>query len=163
MTDLQRLTTQFVDNEDRIRLSGENADGEVQVLWLTRRLLDRLVPVLCEQLAPGADTHAGLLSSFKQEAAQSQLAPQEPVQATSAGTEALVTRIDMVRVEHGLRLTFFAQDSEAAAIVMPELSLRQWLAILRDQFRIAGWPENVWPAWTDPGATPDADAAPRWH
>jgi hypothetical protein len=163
MTDLQRLTTQFVDAEDRIRLSGEDADGAVRVLWLTRRLLDRLVPVLCGKLEPDASAHAELLSSFRQEAAQSQLAPQEPVPAASADTQALVTRIDMARVERGLRLAFFDHDTEAAAIVMPELSLRQWLAILRDQFRIAGWPENTWPAWTDPKSAPEAGSAPSWH
>jgi hypothetical protein len=137
MSDLQRLTTQFVDTEDRIRLSGDDAQGEVKVLWLTQRLLGRLVPLLCQQLSPDNDSHAEILSSFKQEAAQAQVA-------------------------QGLRLAFYAGE-EVAAIVMPELPMRQWLAILRDQFRVAGWPEHAWPAWTDSGAAPHAAGQASIH
>ena len=43
---LGRVTTVYVDVEDRFRLSGEAQDGLVLVLWLTQRLLCRLVPHL---------------------------------------------------------------------------------------------------------------------
>jgi hypothetical protein len=162
MSDLQRLTTQFVDTEDRIRLSGDDAQGEVKVLWLTQRLLGRLVPLLCQQLSPDNDSHAEILSSFKQEAAQAQLAPQPPVEAAPASAQWLVTRIDVAPVAQGLRLAFYAGE-EVAAIVMPELPMRQWLAILRDQFRVAGWPEHAWPAWTDFGPAPHAAVRSSIH
>lgn len=162
MTLLQRLTTQYVDVEDRIRLSGEDAQGKVKVLWLTQRMLARLVPALCKTLAPGADTRTDLLNSFEQQAAQARLAPQDPVPAASSSAASLVTRVDLTPTGQGLRLAFFAHDEEVAAVLMPELPLRQWLSILRQQYQAGAWPDDVWPDWTEA-----APAAPQhgqaWH
>ena len=44
--DLHRITTEYIDSEDRIRLTGQLASGDTVVLWLTQRLLNRLVPHL---------------------------------------------------------------------------------------------------------------------
>ena len=48
---LHRLTTDYVEEEDRIRVSGASANGDTVVLWLTQRLLNRLVPHLTAWLA----------------------------------------------------------------------------------------------------------------
>jgi hypothetical protein len=149
---LQRLTTQYVDTEDRIRLAGENADGAVQVVWLTQRLLGRLVPAVCQHLAPGNDQHAELISSFRQQAAQAGLAPQAPVHAPAEATQAPILRVDLTPTQEGLYLVFHGEHGEQASIVLPELVLRQWLVILRDQYRLAEWPEQAWPAWVDGNA-----------
>ena len=40
MTDsLDRITTEYIDTEDRIRLSGQYAGGPAVVIWLTQRLI----------------------------------------------------------------------------------------------------------------------------
>ncbi len=49
MLTLQRITTEYVELEDRILLAGELGNREAVVVWLTQRLLQRLVPVLHEQ------------------------------------------------------------------------------------------------------------------
>ena len=46
MNELQKVTVEYDENEDRIRLAGEGADGVRAVLWVSQRLLRRLVPVL---------------------------------------------------------------------------------------------------------------------
>ena len=46
---LQRVTTAYLENEDRLRLTGELADGDTVVCWLTQRLLNRLVPGLIKR------------------------------------------------------------------------------------------------------------------
>ena len=46
LLELQRLTTEYVDAEDRMRLTGEIRPGETLVLWLSQRLLMRLLPHL---------------------------------------------------------------------------------------------------------------------
>ncbi len=51
---LERITTQYIEAEDRIRLSGSTRDGHSQVLWLTQRLLSRLLPRLLDALQPSA-------------------------------------------------------------------------------------------------------------
>ena len=43
---LTRLTTEYVPAEDRMRLAGETAPDQAVVIWITRRLLDRVLPHL---------------------------------------------------------------------------------------------------------------------
>ena len=47
---LTRVTTQYDQDQDRIRLAGETTAGQVQQLWLTQRLLLRLLPGLWQWL-----------------------------------------------------------------------------------------------------------------
>ena len=47
---LERCTTEYAEDEDRLRLSAELANGNTVVLWLTQRLLNRLVPHLVQWL-----------------------------------------------------------------------------------------------------------------
>jgi hypothetical protein len=145
---LQRLTTQYVDVEDRIRVSGEDAGGRIQVMWMSQRLLNRLVPALCKMLGgPQQGGRADMLNSFEQQAAQAQLTPQEPVRAGAGSVAWLVARVDIASTANGMRLSFHGSGGELAATVMAELPLRQWLSILRDQYRVADWPASAWPAW----------------
>lgn len=78
---LQRVTTQYVDAEDRIRLSGEVLGGEVVVWWLTQRLLERLVPLLVQWLQgrDGGAPWAEVTQAFALQAAQAALEQQKPV------------------------------------------------------------------------------------
>ena len=43
---LRRMTTEYRAQEDRLCLTGERTGGDAVVLWLTQRLLNRLVPHL---------------------------------------------------------------------------------------------------------------------
>jgi hypothetical protein len=161
---LQRLTTQYVDIEDRIRLSGEDADGRIHVMWMSQRLLNRLVPAVCNMLgSPQQDERAELLNSFEQQAAQAQLTPQEPVRHDAGSVAWLVTRVDLAQTGGGTRLTFHGSGDEQAAVVMPELALRQWLSILRDHYRAAAWPAGAWPAWIDSAAPAAPEASAILH
>ena len=47
---LQRLTTEYIVIEDRIRISGETRDSGPVVMWLTNRLAMRVVPQLLRWL-----------------------------------------------------------------------------------------------------------------
>ena len=93
MNRLERLTTEYVEREDRIRLSGQLTHGDTVVLWLTQRLLSRLVPHLsawlARQLAPASSNpsvqaaHQDIVQGFAQQAARAQLVPEPPVRASS--------------------------------------------------------------------------------
>lgn len=149
---LQRLTTEYIETEDRIRLSGEDAAGRVHVLWLSQRLLNRLVPALCDTLARTGDA-AALLQSFEQEAARAGHQPQPPVSAHDPGW--LVLAVDVARAGNGLHLRFRgAGDEQVAQVGMAETALRQWLSILLEQYRRGEWPAAAWPVWMDPAAAP---------
>lgn len=52
MTDtLQRITTEYIEAEDRIRLAGE-AGEKTMVLWLTQRFLNRLIVLVKKSHKP---------------------------------------------------------------------------------------------------------------
>lgn len=62
---LQRVTTAYLENEDRLRLTGKLADGDIVVLWLTQRLLSRLVPHLTTWLARQAGPFASTVTPYR--------------------------------------------------------------------------------------------------
>ena len=50
MTIMERLTTEYVPLEDRIKLTGQISSERIVVLWLTQRMLGMLLPHLFEWL-----------------------------------------------------------------------------------------------------------------
>jgi hypothetical protein len=164
MSTAQRFTTEFIDYEDRLRVSTELPDNQVAVLWLTRRLFDRLVSHLAGLLeretaqAPVAQ----IQQSFAQQAAQathqqqSETQPQPPVepQAAKIVNEWLVREVDLTPGQDGVSLRFRGSSpDQVVELGMPALLLRQWLGIIHGQYRRAQWPMDPWPAWMNEDST----------
>jgi len=165
MSDLQRITTEYSEAEDRIRLAGETADGTTLTLWLTRRLLDRLIPHLVLWLEQQhADLpRADLMQEFAQQKAQSQLVPQAPVAAPDEGGR-LVQAIDLTPGTEQLHLNFKGAAGEPAGIGFAAIPLRQWLGILQQAYAMAEWPLTPWPAWmTDSRQSSTHSTNTVWH
>lgn len=166
MAELQRFTTEYIATEDRLRLSGEIGAQFTVVLWLTQRLLKRLIPPLCEWLerqsdgaaADGLRSHA--MQSFAQQAAVAALQPQAPVQAAAGPYGGLVDVVNLTRGDNGVVLTFQPQGpgAEGIALTLHTQPLRQWLNIVHAQYCQAEWPLDPWPEWLA-GASPDAVCA----
>ena len=164
MSEIQRMTTEYVEAEDRIRISGEcnltvgdppsSENNEVTVLWLTQRLLCRLIPHVCEHLenARKLNLQAEIQQSFAQEVALAALEPQAPVR-TSATSGAvvlshLVHSIDVTTTDTGLQLAFKDKNQTVVGrMTMASQPLRQWLQIMFVQFKRAQWPISFWPDW----------------
>lgn len=164
MTVAQRFTTEFVDYEDRLRVSTELPGNQVTVLWITRRLFDRLVPHLVGLLERETATAPvpEVQQSFAQQAAQathqqqSQEQPQPPVIPERAQLvhEWLVREVDLTPGQQGVSLRFRGSASgQVVELGMPALLLRQWLGIVHGQYRRAQWPMDPWPAWMDQDKT----------
>lgn len=150
MKTLQRLTTEYIDAEDRIRLAGEDSQGQTVVLWLTQRLLNRLVPHLCQWLDQrvGATPLTEVRQAFAQQKARAELAPQPPVKADADTQGVLIHSVDLKTANAGMGLQFKGVDGNVVASLQPQpRALRQWLNIVFDQYRKAQWPTEVWPAW----------------
>lgn len=169
--ELQRITTEFIDHEDRIRLCGDVGAHQSVVMWLTQRLLDRLVPFLLNWVEQqmgisagvGADVRAEVVNSFAQQAALASMTHQAPVQAHMAQQAWLVHAVDVTVNQDVLRLTFkgpqASQESDTlvqACVTLQAQPLRQWLSILHEQCLRAGWasaspdhasPRSIWPEW----------------
>jgi len=75
---LTQLTTDYSIEEDRLCLTGRDETGGIYILWLTRRLADRLFHTSVDWLQKQKATHAGsdLIQTFEQEHAVGEIEPQ---------------------------------------------------------------------------------------
>lgn len=166
---LQRVTTTYVEVQDRLRLTGALVNGTAVQLWLTQRLLGRLVPPLTTWLerhtplvaadtrpgaapkAPIAPADQGIVQRFAQHTAQAQLTPQPPVHATADSATWVVTSVQLSLGPQTVLLAFKnnASDPHAVTWELNAQQLRQWLGIVFDQVVRAQWPTASWPAWMD--------------
>ena len=153
---LERVTTRYSVAQDRICLAGELPGGSPVVLWLTQRLLRRLLPPLLAWLQEqgvaahavmGQALYADALQGFAQQAARAQLQPQAPVQVSEGALACLVEGVDMSRSPEAVHLLFRDAQGAVAAMVLQPQPLRQWLGIVFDAWQQAEWPLEVWPDW----------------
>lgn len=157
MTELKRLTTSYLGVEDRIQLAGEMAGGATVVLWLTQRLMQRLLPVLLQSLEKkGIDApYAGVLQGFAQQTAKAELVAAPPVSTGQGSLAWLVVSVDISQTAETVRLTFKGLEDQQALLVLAPKPLRQWLGIVHEAYRKAGWPMVLWPDWVLDNAVPD--------
>lgn len=146
---LQRITTQYNELEDRIRLSGQDNQGQGIIIWLTLRLMQRLVPSLTNWLekqydfTPGAD----ILLGFAQQAAKADLRAEAPVQTEAHTAEWVASVLDLAYFDQAVRLTFTDAGRHQVVMILESKPLRQWLAIVLDAYVRADWPLDAWPHW----------------
>jgi hypothetical protein len=184
MDELRRFTTEYVEDEDRIRISGELRSGEKVVLWVTRRLADRLVPPVAAWLERQADppearsasnpAATAATRSFVQQAARAELPKQAPVDPGPAPSSWLVRSVDLGQGATIIRLTFRNRDARTGAVAADEVAsttvamapvvARQWLGIVHDKYRKAGWSTRAFPRWvTDSPAGAGQAASATLH
>lgn len=158
MTIIERITTEYIDTEDRIRLAGEAKNTAPVAIWLTQRLLQRLLPALLQWLeGQNADTpRAEILQSFAQQAAKADLLPQTPVQVSKCHSAWLAMSVDITQSNEVIGLTFRGASDERITLTLAAKPLRQWLDILHDAYLRAEWPRDVWPAWVREQTLPDS-------
>lgn len=150
MSEIKRITTQFIEAEDRIRLSGEVGVNQTITLWLTRRLMSRLVSHLITWLDSQTLTQIRpeMMQEFAQRVAQASLKPQAPVLARPLDSTWLVTAVDLSTNAQLVLLTFKgASPDQLIRLNVDTPQLRQWLNIVFNQYRLADWPLDCWPEW----------------
>ena len=154
VTYLKRLTTEYVESEDRIRIAGELADAEPVVIWMTNRLASRAVPRILRWLdketSPFAISSSGkgdVLQSFTQEAAVAGLKPQKRVTISASAPTWLTQTIDVAANKSHITLTFRGQQDQSATVRFDVTQFRQWLSILHLAWSKAQWSPLVWPDW----------------
>lgn len=170
MPDLTRITTSYIETEDRICLAGEVDAKETITLWLTQRLMKVLLKHLfswldqkiARSLKQGEKkgkkekfslNHLGdeAVQGFSQEVAISHLAPQPPVSVGIKTRELLVSSLELKTGECGVQLIFKPAEAVDEDVVMrltmEEQALRQWLHILQEQWKKAEWDLGLWPDW----------------
>ena len=151
---ITNITTEYIADEDRVRLAVTDSSGAPRVLWLTRRLAERLAPALVESLAQpevegspstpavsAAQTYAQLEARLTQK-------PAAAVKVPHNADDSVVYEIKLTRLKAGgCRLRFLCKNQSEATLNLNATHLRQWLELLRLAFKRAQWRQDVWPNW----------------
>lgn len=159
---ITRFRTQYDTVQDRITLTGEvdNTDAVI-VVHLTQRLLLRLIPRLSNALnAPQISQSKDPVSlhQFAQSAASEVVNTrvEKPIATPSVQSAAILPReLKLAASPKELKIRFSDPErgNRVYALTLSALHLRQWLSILYGQFRVAEWPQTVFPSWI--GTAPD--------
>lgn len=167
---LRRFTTEYVAPEDRMRILIEMDNNQVTIMWLTRRLMVRMVPELIkyldevvltstssmEEQATGAPRTAARprLSNNAQRQRQmyalGQIEQQKPVSPQTPDCvkrEELITSLQVQLGHNGVLIGFLAKQDMVQQLPFAQDGLRQWLGVLHSKFRKAVWDDDVWPTW----------------
>ncbi len=143
---LNKITTQYIDDEDRLRILGESSEGTTCEIWLSHRLLDRLVDNLFSNIKVKGAVN-DVLQVFEQEAASSSLVEQPPVEKINKPVSWLAKEVDIKRDADNTSLVFKGEKSRSAQIFFQTVELRQWLSIIYNAYKIAEWSVEEWPSW----------------
>lgn len=154
------ITTEYIADEDRIRLAVSGASGNARVLWLTRRIAARMAAVLVEWLAKSgsgfesgadgsADTDAlNAAQVYAQLAARLAQKPSPAVQPAADAVHAVIHEVKLARANNGsCQLSFCCKNQSDAILKLDITQLRQWLEVLRLAFKKADWRQDFWPDW----------------
>mgnify|MGYP001203905552 CR=1 FL=1 len=155
--ELQRITSEYVEAEDRMRLTGDTEQGEAQLLWISQRLMIRLVTHLLKWLenqgvanlasAPENEQAKEMVQGFAQQTAEATLTPEPPVQSKADSKSWLVHEIDINTFPEAVQLLFKDSTRDQASLILQTEHLRQWLSIIHGQWVKAEWPMSIWPQW----------------
>ena len=162
--EISTITTRYDATEDRILLAVADADDNQASLWLTRRLTERLIPALVEnvqqQIAlPSAAKTEGkgevlaAANVYAQLQARISKKPAPAVVLQPAAPQHLINEIGVRSVGIGARLLEFrCVDQQVTTLTLSLTEQRQWLESLQKACTKANWALTVWPDWLSPSA-----------
>ncbi|PXW67349.1 hypothetical protein C7964_10768 [Loktanella sp. PT4BL] len=149
---VQTFTARYDPAEDRIFLNAVDATGAKQAIYLTRRLMDQIIPIVAKHLEEKTPkgVPADVVQSMTQERvrqARKAEPPAEPVQADLETPRWLCTMIQMSKQPAGLAVTLTGEAACKAQIPLADPHLRTVLDIFRNSYARAGWDLRVFPEW----------------
>lgn len=140
---LAKISLRYDQEEDRIRLDGADSNGETLTLWLTARLLNRLVPYLIdEQLGVCFSEPSSL--AFTPESIDTTAERDTAVHCLPGSPEILVAAIDLKISENQKVLIF--KDGRAmrrALFCLSANALQLWTDGLSRCYAQAQWSQEV--------------------
>jgi hypothetical protein len=152
---VQTFTARYDPIEDRICLNAGDASGTKQAIYLTRRLMDQIIPVVAKHLEEktpkGVPTD--VVQSMTQERARQARKAEPPAQAVQADLETprwLCTTIQVQKQPAGLAVTLTGDADFTAQIPLADPHLRTVLDIFRNSYVKAGWDLRAFPDWLGP-------------
>ena len=157
MYSLKKVTAEFIETEDRIRLSALTADNKTLALWLTQRLLSRLITHLAKWLEKNpTDLNIALDSESNpqpeppgsaKEPDSASLPDQTSVKIKKSDESILITEVDVKFGDNGIALILKSEKETNAEIAFTLSEARQWVGILHSLWHKAEWPSSLLPQW----------------
>ena len=164
------ITTEYVEAEDRIRLAVADAAGATRVLWLTRRIAERLVPALIKGLKIESDAQEAqpfavqavqAAQVYAQLEARILKKPGAPVVVAAQDAQGLVHELKVRTAKGGVRvIQFHCLEQEPAELVLKPAEMRLWLEALQMGFVKGQWRLDIWPKWLQQQATANSRLKP---
>ena len=159
MSSLKRITIEYNEQEDRISLAGLTQSGQTVTMWITMRLMSRLI-IHCLGLLERGSLEPKKIptenpkskesnQNFVQKSAEEQIVKETPVEMSVDSPEHLIIEIDVTNTGSGLSIIFKGEPDSVHDIFFNGEQLRQWLAMLYTVWQKAEWPKAIWPAWME--------------
>ena len=155
---LNKVTLRYVQTEDRMRMDAQSSTGDSLTFWLTQRLCKELIAALVEYFTAQGGARGGrsatsvaAIQNFKQQQAKITKKAVAPVSVSKKDEHEksglLVTRLRLRSSDAGVLVSLPVREGEEAQLPFKPSEARQWMDILYQQYRVAGWPLDVWPRW----------------
>ena len=168
MAQNRRITTDYVRHEDRIRITSGGDENPTLIVWVTRRLMDQVVQVLCDYVAKNTDaadhpdpTVRSAVAEMAQQSASASLVPQQRVTPDGADAEWLADTINIRGTAKEIRLHFLKGEDQSMAMTLTTTALRQWLQIVRKCYADGEWAADRFPDWIHDPKTTEAPPSER--
>ena len=142
--ELTKITLRYNPEEDRLDLSGQDAQGKTIRLWLTLRLLLRLIPHFLQRQAISQSSCSERSDYNDIDASSSGSSAEMEVHCGPETSEVLVKAVDLRAERDHLILTF--KDNLAqkrAAIILSADALGELNLGLKRCFKEAEWPHAI--------------------
>ena len=142
---LINATVAYEEREDRIKVLGKSKEGGTVVLWLTQRLLGKLIPHLRGRLldAISDDDSRSLEAVNAREAAKLDSAEEDRLVLTLV--------VDAIDITDSKSLTIMqfrgetcSEGFSAVRLALNAAQLSSWLQVLRACYQKASWSQDCW-------------------
>ena len=158
---IKTFTGRYIPVEDRLRLDAVDVDGNKQSLFMTRRLVDRIIPVMVEHLE--GQTPEGMPSDLVQEMHQDRArqihaegGSEAPVAVEPEFVPWLCRTVHFTKNGPSLSVVFTDDTHIEARMPMSAENLRVVLDIFRTLYTSAEWGLQAFPDWMQAKAGSEA-------
>ena len=148
---IETFTAQADLAEDRIRLDAISPGGETQSIFLTRRLADRMVPLLVDraeqQVMPGVPKELGLAMNQEQLRIEREENPIAPVEAKQGSSRWLCLTVHVGEERDQIVWTLTDDAANTAVMGLPGDGVRNVLEVLLIVYQGLEWTVQAFPGW----------------
>jgi len=150
---IKTFTGFYSHEEDRIRLDCIDAQDAKLGIWFTRRLFDRIIPTLAEQVKVEVanKSHVNLQQEIMQlQAKQERLsqAPEIPVRLNSETAMFLCRTVHFKKASNDTTVVIFTNDTTIEANMgLNHTDIRKVLDIFYGIYLKADWSVDIFPSW----------------